>query len=580
MADPFEILARSSVDLPAIMGQASDLRARRLKEMMLGREMQEQDRMFERKNKLLTTMSRIKAPGSSPQTEGGGPVSGVGGGAGSAPSPTSYARKRSFRDENAPLLQESIGDPEQFAALSQHLDALDAPEKEATKQRMEVVGNLALWADTPEKWEQAIDFAEGQGIDLSAYRGKFSPATRQSAIAMAGHTKQYLEQTKPVNMAPGGRLVDPTTGRVIAEAPFAPRPVTVGEGQTVVEYQPGGGGDIFSRMIGAESGGRQFAADGSPLQSSAGALGIAQVMPGTAPEAAQLAGLPFDENRYRTDPQYNAALGKAYFEKQLQDFGDPALAVAAYNAGPGAVRNAVAKGGADGWINHVPAETQAYVSKVMGGGSRVIAQGKPKQGYQVIPPNEVKQLGLDPSVVWQRSPTGQVAAVPGQPKASKADQPYSQSAIDAFDRAIDTADRLKKHPGLSTAVGMKGVTGGLLGGWVMPGTDAADFTAELDAMKAQVFLPMVQSMKGMGALSNAEGQKLTDAIGALSPKMSEKAFVASLDRVMADLRRYRDRGATPTAQTGPMRIKTDSDYAKLKSGALFIAPDGTTRRKP
>jgi hypothetical protein len=408
MADPFEILARSSVDLPAIMGQASDLRARRLKEMMLGREMQEQDRMFERKNKLLTTMSRIKAPGSSPQTEGGGPVSGVGGGAGSAPSPTSYARRRSFRDENAPLLQESIGDPEQFAALSQHLDALDAPEREATKRRMEVIGNLALWADTPEKWEQAIDFAEGQGIDLSSYRGKFSPATRQAAIAMAGHTKQYLEQTKPVNMAPGNQLRDPITGALIASVPFAPRALTLGEGQTAVEYQPGGGGDIFSRMISAESGGRQFAADGSTLQSPAGALGIAQVMPGTAPEAAQLAGLPFDESRYRTDPQYNAALGKAYFEKQLQDFGDPALAVAAYNAGPGAVRNAVAKGGADGWINHVPAETQAYVSKVMGGGSRVIAQGPPKKAKQEDAPSGYR---------W--APNGTLAPIPGGPADPK-----------------------------------------------------------------------------------------------------------------------------------------------------------------
>ena len=127
------------------------------------------------------------------------------------------------------------------------------------------------------------------------------------------------------------------------------------------------GGDTFSRMIGVESGGQQFDRAGNPLTSRAGAIGIAQVMPGTAPEAARLAGLAFDENRYRNDRDYNLALGKAYYEKQLADFGDERLAAAAYNAGPGAVRRALQKGGPDGWINHVPRETQKYLQDVFGG---------------------------------------------------------------------------------------------------------------------------------------------------------------------------------------------------------------------
>lgn len=130
------------------------------------------------------------------------------------------------------------------------------------------------------------------------------------------------------------------------------------------------GGDVFGRMIRVESGGKQFDRSGQPLTSSAGAIGIAQVMPKTAPEAARLAGLPFDDNRYRNDPEYNRALGEAYFEKQLADFGDERLAAAAYNAGPGAVRRALQKGGPDGWINHVPTETQKYIQSVFGGGGR------------------------------------------------------------------------------------------------------------------------------------------------------------------------------------------------------------------
>jgi hypothetical protein len=124
---------------------------------------------------------------------------------------------------------------------------------------------------------------------------------------------------------------------------------------------PAGGGDTFKIMIGMESGGNQFAKSGAPLTSPKGAIGIAQIMPGTAPEAAKLAGLPYDKARLSNDRDYNLALGEAYFNKQLADFGDPRLAAAAYNAGPGAVRSALKKGGPDGWINHVPRETQNYV---------------------------------------------------------------------------------------------------------------------------------------------------------------------------------------------------------------------------
>ncbi|WP_217895011.1 transglycosylase SLT domain-containing protein [Sphingobium sp. Z007] len=109
---------------------------------------------------------------------------------------------------------------------------------------------------------------------------------------------------------------------------------------------------------------------GQFLTSPKGAIGPAQVMPGTAPEAAKLAGLRWDENKYKTDHAYNVALGEAYFKKQLSDFGDPLKAAAAYNAGPGSatrgtgVRGAIAKAAKSGkdWRDHLPAETKKYVT--------------------------------------------------------------------------------------------------------------------------------------------------------------------------------------------------------------------------
>lgn len=126
---------------------------------------------------------------------------------------------------------------------------------------------------------------------------------------------------------------------------------------------------LFGSLLQTESGGQQFNADGSVKTSSKGAIGIAQVMPSTGPEAAKLAGVPWDENKFKTDPAYNASLGEAYFNKQRADFGSDEKALAAYNAGPGAVRSALSKattaGKPDDWLTYLPKETQDYVPKTM-----------------------------------------------------------------------------------------------------------------------------------------------------------------------------------------------------------------------
>lgn len=429
---------------------------------------------------------------------------------------------------------------EQRQAMQKQEQAAQAEQRKAMLEGAKVIGEAALYADTPEKWDQAVDYLAQFYPEIAKQKGKFSPELRNAAIASAGEMKTKIEQDSGFTLTPGAKRFGPD-GRLIAEAPLAPRPVTLNPEQTLVGYDPnastGDPASIWKNMLRTESGGQHFRKDGSVITSPAGAIGIAQVMPGTAPEAARLAGMTFDEQRYRNDPAYNEALGKAYFQKQLETFGDPAKAVAAYNAGPGNVQKAVAKGG-ENWQQYLPAETKGYLQSVLGNGATVLARGAPKAEKPKEAPAGYR---------WTNG--GDLQPIPGGPadKSPKTDPGYSQSAIDAFNRAIDSGGRLLKHPGFSTAVGAKGLTGGLLGGWVVPGTDAADFKAELDAMKAQVFLPMVQSMKGMGALSNAEGEKLTAAIGALDPKMSEGGFTASLNRIITDLKNYRDRGAKPAA---------------------------------
>ena len=131
---------------------------------------------------------------------------------------------------------------------------------------------------------------------------------------------------------------------------------------------PQGGGSTFDRLLRQESGGRQTDKNGNVITSSKGAIGIAQVMPATGPEAAKLAGVEWDPVRFKSDAEYNKALGRAYFDKQLSVFGDERLALAAYNAGPGAVRLAIARSAKNGGdpLEYLPLETQKYVPAILG----------------------------------------------------------------------------------------------------------------------------------------------------------------------------------------------------------------------
>lgn len=114
-------------------------------------------------------------------------------------------------------------------------------------------------------------------------------------------------------------------------------------------------------------------------------------------------------------------------------------------------------------------------------------------------------------------------------------QNAGQQAVATFDQAIDSTKLLQAHPGLDKAVGRASMFP------TIPGGDAANFEAQLDTLKAQTFLPQVQALKGMGALSDAEGKKMSDSVGALSTKMSQAEFRASLARVQDSLNKAKER---------------------------------------
>ncbi len=104
--------------------------------------------------------------------------------------------------------------------------------------------------------------------------------------------------------------------------------------------------------------------------SPASAVGLMQLMPATARQAATELSLPFDEADL-TRPEVNLRLGAFYIAKLLKMFqGHVALAAAAYNAGPRAVSRWVetsssAENDLDLWVARIPFdETRNYVARV------------------------------------------------------------------------------------------------------------------------------------------------------------------------------------------------------------------------
>lgn len=110
--------------------------------------------------------------------------------------------------------------------------------------------------------------------------------------------------------------------------------------------------------------------------SSAGALGLLQLMPATAKQLAKKAGLDFSEGKLTSDAGYNATLGAAFLSQQLDRFGGSyVLTFAGYNAGPRRADQWMARYGDPrgkdidtvvDWIERIPyTETRSYVQRVM-----------------------------------------------------------------------------------------------------------------------------------------------------------------------------------------------------------------------
>ncbi len=108
--------------------------------------------------------------------------------------------------------------------------------------------------------------------------------------------------------------------------------------------------------------------------SQAGARGMMQLMPRTARSVSDELGLEYARDKLLTDWRYNIRLGSTYLARLRSEFGPSLVLIsAAYNAGPGRVRQWLRENGDPrrddidivDWIEHIPfRETRNYVMRV------------------------------------------------------------------------------------------------------------------------------------------------------------------------------------------------------------------------
>ncbi|ABK43145.1 Lytic transglycosylase, catalytic [Magnetococcus marinus MC-1] len=143
------------------------------------------------------------------------------------------------------------------------------------------------------------------------------------------------------------------------------------------------------------------------IQSSAGAMGMMQLMPATARGEARILNLPRATSLKLLRPEYNLSLGQSYLQRMLNNHeGDMTLALISYNAGPN--RANLWKVNRDKmddltFIENIPfSETRHYVKRVTHGQAIYLLRYQGKASLKAwIQPHGPGLERLQPPKNWQ-----------------------------------------------------------------------------------------------------------------------------------------------------------------------------------
>jgi hypothetical protein len=117
----------------------------------------------------------------------------------------------------------------------------------------------------------------------------------------------------------------------------------------------------------------------------------------------------------------------------------------------------------------------------------------------------------------------------------KKDEALKQQVVDAADNTLDAVDLIRKHPGRMNGIKAYDPR------QYYPGSDQYDFIHQMEGLKSSTFSAAIQTMRGMGSLSDAEGKKIQTLYGSLNPAMSKEAFDHTLDTISETMHKAKER---------------------------------------
>jgi hypothetical protein len=166
---------------------------------------------------------------------------------------------------------------------------------------------------------------------------------------------------------------------------------------------------------------------------------------------------------------------------------------------------------------------------------------------------------LDPrSLNEQRAYGAKVGGITGEATAS------APGDIATGRVALDLVNQIKTSPELGWATG----TSAGLGGNMVPGTGRFGFQNLVDQAKSGAFLTAIQEMRGLGALSNAEGQAATQAITRMNTALSTQDFLKAVDDYERIVKTGMERAQARLNADGPV-INPGAQPAQTSTGVQW-----------
>jgi hypothetical protein len=153
--------------------------------------------------------------------------------------------------------------------------------------------------------------------------------------------------------------------------------------------------------------------------------------------------------------------------------------------------------------------------------------------FVLLDPITRQQVGTIPKNVAGAAAEEEIGKAQGQRESAAPNQ------IDSSTVALDLVKQIEEHPG------RQGSTGWQANFPTLNGTQSKDFENLVEQAKSGAFLTAIQQMRGLGALSDAEGRAATAAVTRMNVATSDEGFM----RAVRDYKQIVERGRTKAQNT-------------------------------